>query len=181
MHCDRPPCVGVCPKKGKATRKSTEGVSAGLVLIDYAECIRCDKCIKVCPYKARSRDQGVYYSDLAPFVPKYEKRPSGEYGRKWPNDSQGHPPGTARKCHFCLHRIAVGMLPVCTTTCIGRATHFGDLNDPDSLIAKVKKANTVVTIRSVSDPDFAVGRVSFGGIMNQPRVYYILDESHGGK
>ncbi len=181
MHCDRPPCVGICPKKGKATYKSEEGVSAGLVLVDYRECIRCDKCIKVCPYRARSRDEGKYFSEKAPFVPGYEKRPSGEYGRSWPREPASIQAGTARKCHFCLHRIRKGLLPMCASTCVGRATYFGDLNDPGSLIARVKKANTVQTIKSVSDPDPAKGRVVFGGIMNQPRVYYILGESHGGK
>ncbi len=43
------------------------------------------------------------------------------------------PSGNARKCHFCLHRLAVGMLPNCVTTCIGRATFFGDRNDPEAL------------------------------------------------
>ena len=28
----------------------------------------------------------------------------------------GLPVGNARKCHFCLHRLAVGMLPACVTT-----------------------------------------------------------------
>ncbi len=181
MHCDRPPCVGVCPKRGKATHKSAEGVSAGLVLIDYAECIRCDKCIKVCPYRARSRDEGKYFSEKAPFVPEYEKRPSEEYGKAWPREPQAIPAGTVRKCHFCLHRVKRGMMPMCTTTCVGRATYFGDLNDPEGLIARVRKANTVVTIKSVSDPDPAVGRVAFGGIMNQPRVYYILEGARGEK
>jgi molybdopterin-containing oxidoreductase family iron-sulfur binding subunit len=66
------------------------------------------------------------------------------------------------------------MLPMCVTTCNGRATYFGDANDPGNLITKVKKANPVVTIKSVSDPRAAAGKVVFGGSMTSPRVGYIL-------
>lgn len=174
MHCDRPPCVGVCPKAGKATYKSKEGLSAGMVLIDYAECIQCDKCIRVCPYRARRRDEGRYHSARAPFVPAYEKRPQDEYGRTWTREPQSIKPGTARKCHFCLHRLKAGMLPACATTCNGRATYFGDLADPASLVARVRKAAGGTTIRKVTSPDPARGKVIFGGSMTEPRVFYIL-------
>lgn len=174
MHCDRPPCVGVCPKEGKATYKSKEGLSAGMVLIDYAECVQCDKCVRVCPYKARKRDEGRYFSARAPFVPAYEKRHQDEYGRTWTREPQSIRTGTARKCHFCLHRLKAGMLPACVSTCNGRATYFGDISDPGSLIAKVKKANAAKTIKKVTDADPARGKVIFGGSMTEPRVYYIL-------
>ena len=64
----------------------------------------------------------------------YELDPPVEYGKKWPKRGKGSPIGNARKCHFCLHRLAVGMLPACVTTCIGRATIFGNRNDPESLV-----------------------------------------------
>jgi molybdopterin-containing oxidoreductase family iron-sulfur binding subunit len=64
----------------------------------------------------------------------YEVDPAAEYGKKWPQRGKGSPIGNARKCHFCLHRLAVGMLPACVTTCIGRATIFGNRNDPESLV-----------------------------------------------
>jgi hypothetical protein len=44
--------------------------------------------------------------------------------------SDESPIGNARKCHFCLHRLEQGALPMCVTTCIGVANFFGDLNDP---------------------------------------------------
>lgn len=179
MHCDSPPCVGVCPKKGKATYKSTSGLSSGMVVVDYAECIQCDKCIKVCPYKARGRDEGYFHSDQAPFVPAYEKRASDEYGKVWPRDGVAIKAGTVRKCHFCLHRLAKGMLPTCVTTCLGRATYFGDENDATSLIAKVKHDRLQEGIRMawisrVTDYSPLKGEVIFGGNMTSPRVYYIL-------
>ena len=64
----------------------------------------------------------------------YELYPASEYGKMWPERGNGSPIGNARKCHFCLHRLAIGMLPACVTTCVGRATFFGDRNDPESLM-----------------------------------------------
>jgi len=31
------------------------------------------------------------------------------------------------------------MLPQCVTSCIGRATYFGDANDPESLVAEQER------------------------------------------
>lgn len=182
QQCDAPPCVAACPNAGKATWKSTEGVSAGLVLIDYEQCIGCGKCVPACPYKARSLDEGRFYSERAPVVPAYEKRPSEEYGRRWPRQAHHLPVGTARKCHFCLHRLSTGRLPMCVTTCIGRATYFGDENDPESLIAEVKRANAnalttlaaVADARPLTDPPPGERRVRFGQSATRPRVSYIV-------
>lgn len=41
-----------------------------------------------------------------------------------------------RKCTYCYHRTSQGMLPMCTTVCPTHARMFGDLNDPESDIAK---------------------------------------------
>ncbi len=47
MHCDKPPCVKVCPVN--ATWATDEGV----VLVDKSHCIGCKYCIQACPYGAR--------------------------------------------------------------------------------------------------------------------------------
>jgi len=40
------------------------------------------------------------------------------------------------KCNFCIHRIHQGLEPFCVTCCEGQAMSFGDLNDPESKVAK---------------------------------------------
>jgi len=131
MQCDEPPCVPVCPVE--ATWKRPDGV----VAIDYDECIGCGYCITACPYNARTRDLGDNYSDGTPALQPYEQQPNHEYGKSWSRQDHSSPVGNARKCHFCLHRLEVGQLPQCVTTCIGRATYFGDGNNPESLVSRL--------------------------------------------
>ncbi len=44
---------------------------------------------------------------------------------------------TAHKCNFCNHRVDVGLEPACVTVCPTHAIVAGDLDDPDSEIAKI--------------------------------------------
>lgn len=46
-HCEKPPCVQVCPVA--ATYKTKDGV----ILVDQKRCIGCGYCIQACPYGAR--------------------------------------------------------------------------------------------------------------------------------
>ena len=46
--------------------------------------------------------------------------------------------GTADKCTFCAHRMDDGVYTTaCQDVCPTRSIHFGDMNDPDSDIARV--------------------------------------------
>ncbi len=165
MQCDRPPCVPVCPVN--ATYKNEEGV----VVIDYDQCIGCRYCITACPYAARTFDFGLTYTDNTPEASglilgqaeadDYERSGAFEYGEVRPRkDRKSSPIGNVRKCHFCLHRLAEGMLPACTTTCIGRATYFGDANDPDSLVAELIASPNVMRLKE--------------DLGTEPRVYYLM-------
>jgi Fe-S-cluster-containing dehydrogenase component len=167
MQCDNPPCVPVCPVK--ATWKRPDGV----VIIDYDKCIGCRYCLTACPYGARTSDFGEYYTNGAAVgTPQGEDRPmlgphaswedesSYEYAKSWNRTGHHSPMGNARKCHFCLHRLEVGQLPMCATTCIGRTTYFGDANDPESMVTELITKNQVQTL------------LAHRG--TRPRVFYIV-------
>lgn len=154
MQCDSPPCVPVCPVA--ATFKRPDGV----VAIDYDRCIGCRYCIAACPYNARTFDFGEYYTEDTPALQPYEKAPTYEYGQKRARKSGASPVGNARKCHFCLHRLEEGMLPACVTSCVGRATYFGDANDPEGLVHEL-----------IGRPNVQVLKPEAG---TKPRVYYLV-------
>ncbi len=154
MQCDAPTCTPVCPVT--ATYKRDDG----LVVIDYNKCIGCRYCIVACPYGARSADVGHYFTgDMHDKT--YEVENSGEYGKTFKRKSHWHSPvGNARKCHFCIHRVEKGELTRCTTTCLGHATYFGDVNDPQALITQL-----------ISKPNVIKYKEELG---TKPMVYYII-------
>lgn len=164
MQCDNPPCTPVCPVN--ATFKNEEGI----VEIDYDQCIGCRACLTACPYGARTSDFGLTYTEGLPVadgliagrtnVEGYERAANFEYGEARPRQGHESPIGNARKCHFCLHRVHVGELPACVTTCIGRATMFGDANDPDSLVSDM-----------ITQPNVMRLKEELG---TSPRVYYLV-------
>lgn len=154
FHCERPSCVGVCPVG--ATKKEDDGI----VSIDYRKCIGCRACISNCPYGARTFDSGAYYTEGTPAVQAYEKMGFYEYGKRWTRDSKhGDVMSSARKCNFCASRIQKGLLPICVSSCIGRATYFGDLNDKQSLLCRTIANNKVYRLKEETG--------------NGPQVYYI--------
>jgi len=56
-HCERPPCVQVCPTG--ATFRTRDGV----VLVDRKYCIGCGYCIQACPYGARYLNPDLKVAD----------------------------------------------------------------------------------------------------------------------
>ncbi|MGD9807194.1 MAG: 4Fe-4S dicluster domain-containing protein [Deferribacterales bacterium] len=129
MQCDDAPCIKACTSGAIIKRAD------GIVAIDYSKCVGCGgNAVAACPYGAVSLDKGDFYTDKA-----YENGPVYEYGNKYKRDKDTLPVNSCRKCHYCLHRLTAGMLPTCATTCLGGATYFGDINDPESLIAQKAK------------------------------------------
>jgi len=72
--------------------------------------------------------------------------------------------GVTNKCTLCVHRVDKGVVPACVNGCPMKAITFGDLNDPNSEVAKLVATEAV----SVLKPDLGT----------DPSVYYIeLDSS----
>ncbi len=169
MQCNNPPCVPPCPvtdnpnsPNGKATWKRPDGI----VFIDYEACIGCRRCIPACPYGARTLDEGRMHTQGTPSPSRSlvgrenETAVNYEYRKRWTRRSDEPPVRCARKCHFCLHRIERGLLPQCTVTCVGRATFFGDANDPESLVAEL-----------ISKPNVMCLKEEAG---TEPNVFYLI-------
>jgi phenylacetyl-CoA:acceptor oxidoreductase subunit 1 len=131
MHCANPPCQSVCPTT--ATKKRADG----LVTIDYDLCIGCANCVMACPYEARSITHEVRFA----------------YGvDPMPSEAARFDPArvsVATKCTFCKDRLDVAartgqvpgldpeVTPACVNSCISGAMSFGDLDDPNSSIARL--------------------------------------------
>ena len=152
-HCAEPSCVKACPVT--ATKKRPDGI----VDMDYDKCIGCRACLTACPYGARSADFGEFYTEGTPKLQAYEKRPTYEYGQKRVREKGKSPIGNARKCHFCIHRIEAKTLPACVSTCIGKATFFGDAKDSQSLVFQMIKKEKVTRLKAE--------------LGQEPNVYYI--------
>lgn len=152
-HCENPPCVTACPVK--ATTKRVDGI----VDMNYNKCIGCRACLNACPYNARQSDFGEFYTDKTPRLQGYETRPAFEYKKEWPRQNGKSPIGNARKCHFCIHRIERAELPACVTTCVGKATFFGDKEDKKSLVTELITKEKTKTLKEE--------------LGTKPRIYYI--------
>lgn len=152
-HCENPPCVNACPVK--ATKKRPDGI----VDMDYLKCIGCRACLNACPYAARQSDFGLFYTEKTPKLQDYETRPAFEYKKEWARKKGKSPIGNARKCHFCIHRIEQGILPACVSTCIGKATYFGDKEDQQSLVFELISQNKTARLKEK--------------LGTKPRVYYL--------
>ena len=66
---------------------------------------------------------------------------------------------TAAKCHYCAHRIEVGLEPACVIVCPERAIVAGDLDDPRTEIARLVAREQV----DVRKPEQGT----------RPKVYYV--------
>lgn len=73
--------------------------------------------------------------------------------------------GTAAKCHFCAHRVELGMEPPCVVVCPEHAILAGDLDDPDTEIS-----------RTLSRSQVTVRRPEKG---TRPKLFYVDGDEAG--
>jgi Fe-S-cluster-containing dehydrogenase component len=135
MQCENPPCV----RAANAVIPGAMGIRPdGIVTIDYTKMkgrAVFEAAKKACPYGyALYFDEGGNHTDGTPALQPYEQCASLEYGKRW---KRADTVGVTRKCHFCIQRIEAGVLPACVATCTGGAMHFGDANDPASLVSEL--------------------------------------------
>ncbi|NIM52681.1 MAG: 4Fe-4S dicluster domain-containing protein [Gemmatimonadales bacterium] len=148
-HCEKPPCVRVCPTG--ATWKSE---ADGIVMMDQHRCIGCRYCMAACPYGSRSFN----WRDPRPYI---ERDEDGELPSDFPTRTRG----VVEKCNFCAERLRAGHGPACVEAAASvpggeGALTFGDLADPDSEVSRL-----------LSEQHTIGRRVGLG---TGPNVYYIV-------
>jgi molybdopterin-containing oxidoreductase family iron-sulfur binding subunit len=116
--------------------------SEGLNVQVYNRCIGTRFCSNNCPYKVR-RFNFLQYSNTTVESLKAMRNPEVTVRRR----------GVMEKCNYCLQRITRGrieaekegrrlrdgeVVTACQAVCPTQAITFGDLNDPDSAVTRVK-------------------------------------------
>ena len=103
-------------------------------------CNHCDNpaCVAACPTGAMAKDPetGIVSPDAEVCIGCGSCVNACPYGAPVINEETS----TSTKCTFCKERSTKGQEPFCVAACPANARIFGDLNDPDSEVAKLVAA-----------------------------------------
>jgi molybdopterin-containing oxidoreductase family iron-sulfur binding subunit len=144
MHCEKAPCEVVCPVE--ATTHSEEGLNE----MTYNRCVGTRYCSNNCPYKVR-RFNFYEFNQSDEFAVVNRKLPVLQLLAN-PNVTV-RARGVMEKCTYCVQRINRGrirgeredrrvrdgeIVTACSQACPTEALVFGDLNDKDARVTKMK-------------------------------------------
>lgn len=168
QHCDNAPCENVCPVS--ATNHSTEGLNQ----MAYNRCIGTKYCANNCPYKVRHFNWMDWNGADAFADNLYEDGRRDDINDDLTRmvlnpDVTVRSRGVMEKCSFCVQRLQEGKLAAkkagrplidgevrtaCQQSCPSDSISFGNVNDKESEIYKIRKSE------------------------QQERTFYVLEHIH---